>query len=99
MRKNREAILKIIQEHQEAIRSYGVRKLALFGSCARNEGTDISDLDFVVEFEAKSFDAYMDLKTLLEELFQCRVDLVLVSAIKPRLRATIMREAVHAQGL
>ena len=58
-----------------------------------------SDLDFVVEFEQKSFDAYMDLKAYLEELLGRRVDLVVAEAIKPRLRDTILGEALHAPGL
>ena len=41
----------------------------------------------------------MDLKEFLEELFKCRVDLVLADAIKPRLQATILGEAVYAPGL
>jgi len=53
----------------------------------------------VVEFEKKSFDSYMDLKLFLEELFDRPVDLVLADAIKPRLRAAILREAIHAPGL
>jgi predicted nucleotidyltransferase len=58
-----------------------------------------SDLDFVVEFEEKSFDAYMDLKAFLEQLFDVRVDLVLKDAIKPRLRERILGDALHAPGL
>lgn len=99
MRKNRDEVLKILQQHRDRILEYGVRRLGLFGSCARGEATDTSDLDFVVEFERKSFDAYMDLKAFLEELFGCRVDLVVAEAIKPRLRETILTEAVHAPGL
>ena len=57
------------------------------------------DLDFVVELERKTFDAYMDLKLFLEDLFGCPVDLVLADAIKPRLRPTILREMIHAPGL
>jgi predicted nucleotidyltransferase len=71
----------------------------LFGSCARGECKEVSDLDFVVEFEKKSFDAYMDLKLLLEELFDCNVDLVISDSIKPRLRSVILGEAIHAPGL
>jgi hypothetical protein len=56
-------------------------------------------LDFLVEFGKNSFDAYMDLKIFLEELFGCKVDLVLADSIKPRLRETILREAVHVPGL
>lgn len=58
MKRSRDEILKILQENREAIRSYSVRRLGLFGSHARDESTEASDLDFVVEFEKKSFDAY-----------------------------------------
>ena len=53
----------------------------------------------MVEFDTKSFDAYMDLKVFLERLFGCPVDLVLRDTIKPRLRETILKEAIHAPGL
>jgi len=92
-------ILGVVERHRDEIRRFGVRKLALFGSCARGDETPESDLDFLVEFEAKSFDAYMDLKEYLEKLLGRRVDLVLADAIKPRLRPAIIEEAVHAPGL
>lgn len=97
--KSREDILRVLKENHNTILALGVRRLALFGSFARNEATHASDLDFVVELERKSFDAYMDLKIFLEELFGCRVDLVLADAIKPRLRAPILEGAIHAPGL
>jgi predicted nucleotidyltransferase len=99
MVRDREEILKILEENQNVIRGYGVRRLGLFGSCARGECNEVSDLDFVVEFEKKSFDAYMDLKLLLEKLFDCQVDLVISDSIKPRLRSLILGEAIHAPGL
>ena len=99
MRKSREEILRVLQKNSEAIKAYGVRRLGLFGSCARGENTPKSDLDFVVDFERKSFDAYMDLKAFLEQLFGCRVDLVIADAIKPRLRTPILEGAIHAPGL
>ena len=99
MKKSRDKILKILEENQNTIKSYGVKRLGLFGSCARGECSEASDLDFVVEFGKKSFDLYMDLKAFLEELFGCQVDLVLADTIKPRLRTTILEEAVHVPGL
>ena len=99
MIKNREEILNILKQNKEEIKRFGVRRLGLFGSFARREEKVESDLDFLVEFDRKSFDAYMGLKEYLENLFQCRVDLVLMSAIKPRLRSRILEEAVHAPGL
>lgn len=99
MKRTREDVLKLLETNSRTIKAYGVRRLGLFGSWARGEGTDASDLDFVVEFEKKSFDAYMELKAFLEQLFGCRVDLVLENTIKPRLRSTILNETVHAPGL
>ena len=92
-------VFTLLGAHTETLRRLSVRRLGLFGSCARGEATASSDLDFVVEFAEKSFDAYMDLKTFLEDLFGCRVDLVLANTIKPRLRPIIQRETVYASGL
>src|SRR3972149_3070465 len=97
MPRNRDDILKILEANREEIRGYGVQRIGLFGSCARGESTATSDLDFVVDFEKKSFDAYMGLKEFLEDLFGCRVDLVISDAIKPRLRRAILEETVRAQ--
>ena len=98
MVKNPEEVLRLIEQNQVALRKLCVRRLGLFGSCARGEATAGSDLDFVVEFSHKSFDAYMDLKSLLEDLFRVRVDLVTVSSIKPRLLPIIQRETLYASG-
>jgi len=99
LKNSKKEILKALGANEAKIKSFGVRTLSLFGSSARAEDTSESDLDFVVEFEKKSFDSYMDLKLFLEDLFDRPVDLVLADGIKPRLRATILREAIHAPGL
>ena len=99
MARSREEVLGLIEQNRERLKNLGVRRLGLFGSCARGEATTGSDLDFVVEFTTKSFDAYMDLKAFLEDLFGCRVDLVLSDTVKPRLRPIIQRETVYAPGL
>lgn len=96
---SKQDILKTLSANEAKIKSFGVRSLSLFGSSARGEETPQSDLDFIVEFEEKSFDSYMDLKLFLEDLFGRPVDLVLADGIKPRLRAAILREAIHAPGL
>jgi predicted nucleotidyltransferase len=98
MMKSREDVLRLIEQNHVALKKLGVRRLGLFGSCARGEATAESDLDFVVEFSDKSFDAYMELKSFLEDLFRSRVDLVTVSSIKPRLLPIIQRETVYASG-
>jgi len=76
-----------------------VRSLGLFGSAARGEATAASDLDFLVEMENPTFDAYMGLMEFLESCLKRPVDLVLANTLKPRLREPILRDTVHAPGL
>lgn len=96
---SREEILKKLQENKKTLQGFGVHKLALFGSLAREEGAEGSDLDFLVEFEKKTFDAYMDLKFFLENLFHRPVDLVIPETLKDRLRESILRETIRVPGL
>jgi hypothetical protein len=94
----RREVLSRIEVEAHRLRALGVRSLALFGSAARDEAGPESDLDFVVELDLKTFDAYMDVKHLLEDLFGRPVDLVMSGSVKPRLRSIILREAIHAPG-
>jgi predicted nucleotidyltransferase len=93
---NRESILATIRANEPRLRELTVRELALFGSFVRGDATDASDIDFLVEFDHKTFDNYLDTKELLETLFGRKVDLVIKSNIKPRLRERILSEAVRA---
>ncbi len=56
-------------------------------------------MDFLVVLKHSSFDAYMDTKFFLEDLFQCQVDLVLEQNVKPRLRPYILDEVIYVPGL
>jgi len=61
----REEILTKLAAQRNRLAELSVRELALFGSYARNEASEGSDLDFLVDFDVKSFDRYMDLKEFL----------------------------------
>jgi len=93
---SRETILKLVKVNHDRLRKLGVRELGLFGSYARGDARPDSDVDFFVDLEEKSFDRYMAVKELLEDALHQKVDLVVKSAIKPRLRDVILREAVRA---
>ena len=95
----REHVLAALDSHAQDLRRLGAKSLALFGSVARGEGSDSSDIDLLVELEPKTFDAYMDVKLFLESALGRKVDLVLADAVKPRLRSVIFAEAVHASRL
>lgn len=96
---NRDAILKLLEENRQSIRSFGVRRLGIFGSYARGEQKEDSDMDFLVEFEEATLENYLDLRDFLEELFGRPVDLVFADTVKPRLRPIIFNEVVYAQGI
>ncbi len=92
----RDDILEAVDANRSRLSALGVLELALFGSHARGDARPDSDVDFLVELEEKSFDRYMDLREFLEEILDRKVDLVLKSAIKARLRERILSEAVRA---
>ena len=92
-------VLEILKKHEADIRrKYQVKKIGVFGSFARGEGKEGSDIDVLIEFEDghKTFDNYMDLKYFLEDLFSRKVDLVTVKALKPQLKDIILQEVVYA---
>ncbi|MEO6326021.1 MAG: nucleotidyltransferase domain-containing protein [Thermoanaerobaculia bacterium] len=90
--------LPLLIRDWEFVRSYGVRHLALFGSAARGEDGAESGLDFLVEFDRKTFRSTMGLLRLLEGTFGRHVDLVIREALKPALRESVLRAAVDVPG-
>ncbi len=91
---NREAIVSTLQSHLPSLRAtYGVRSLALFGSYARNEQCESSDVDLLVEFdEVPGLFGFVRLERELSELLGAHVDLVMRDALKPRIRHRILHE-------
>ena len=61
-------ILQTLREHNEALRRYSVRRIALFGSYAKGEETPASDIDFLVEFDRPTYDNFYNLIAHLEKL-------------------------------
>jgi predicted nucleotidyltransferase len=77
------------------LRKHNVRRAALFGSTARNEQKDCSDVDFLVELEdGKSLLDLVGLKIDLEEAMGVDVDVITYDSINPLLRGYILREQV-----
>ena len=94
---NREQVLSLLNQHREDIQQrFAIKHLALFGSAARDEMHEGSDVDVLVEFEEPTtFDGYMDLKFYLENLFKTSVDLVTEKGVKPRMRPIIQRDLIY----
>jgi predicted nucleotidyltransferase len=73
-----------------------VASLAVFGSVARDEATEHSDVDVLVEFRgAATLARYMELKALLERVLGQRVDLVTDKGLRDRLRPAVERDAIR----
>ena len=94
---NRDQVLSELRRHRQEIdQRFAIKRLSVFGSAARDELRDDSDIDVLVEFKSKAtFDGYMDLKFYLETLLGRKVDLVTHDAVKPRMRPMIEQEAIH----
>jgi len=75
---------------------FGVTQLALFGSTARDEARDNSDLDILVRFDGPATSArYFGVQFYLEDQLGCSVDLVTEKALRPELRPFIEKEAIN----
>ena len=94
---NRATILNLLnQHHHDLLGRFGARRLALFGSAARDELRADSDIDVLVEFEGPAtFDGYFDLKAYLERLLGRPVDLVTEKGLKPRARRHVEKDLVR----
>ena len=84
----------ILKSHQQHLAKLGTKHLSIFGSVARDETTKISDIDILVDFDArKGFFVFADLKFYLEDILKCEVDLVSTRALHPALKKSILNEA------
>ena len=95
---NREEVLKRLRELKPLLgQKYGVVKIGLFGSVARGDNTENSDVDLLVKVEKADFSLmdFVSLKRFLEDSLKCRVDLVMEGSIKPRLEKYILDEVVY----
>ena len=94
---NRAQALQVLTRAKpELARRFGVVRLALFGSTARDEARPGSDVDIVVSFDGPATSQrYFGVQFHLEDALGCSVDLVTEKALYPELRPFIEQKAVH----
>ena len=94
---NREAILDRLHAEAPGLRRrYGVKTLAVFGSMARGDDREGSDVDILVTFENRAtFDNFMGLKLDLEVIVGRPVDLLTPRCLRPDMQAEIEKEAIR----
>jgi predicted nucleotidyltransferase len=80
----KEDVIQILKNHKgDLIKNYPLKSLALFGSYARNEQTEASDIDVMVEFSEPVGMEFIDRLLDLEKIFNRKIDLVSRKGIKP----------------
>ena len=96
---NRDTIIATLKSREADLRRLGVRHIALFGSAARDEATEASDIDILVDLQPDApigvFE-YVGLTQFIADLFPLPVDVANHARLKPHVRPSAKREAVYA---
>ena len=94
---NRSRALELLTQSKSTLATrYGVTRLALFGSTARNTAQNDSDIDVLVAFNGPATsERYFGVQFHLEDLFGCKIDLVTEKDLRAELRPFIEMEAVR----
>lgn len=94
--KTRKEIEETLKKYKPLLREkFKVKEIGIFGSYARGEESDQSDVDLLVAFDETIGWEFIDLKDFLERVLDKPVDLVTVNALKPQLRGEILKEVVY----
>ena len=96
---NKYEIFKRIGAHHADLYDLGVARIGLFGSFVRNEQTDSSDVDMIVDFRQgkKTFDHFMALSFLLERILNRRVEIVTRASLSPYIGPHILKTAEYVE--
>ena len=97
MKSTRQDILSSLKTLKgDVAREYSVKTLGVFGSVARDDQTDQSDIDLLVEFSRPvGFVTFMRLEQFLSDRLGERVDLVTPDTLKPVIRQDVLSEVVY----
>jgi len=98
MIRNKNDIIMFLQTHKdEMAQRFGVVSVGLFGSYARDEAREDSDIDIAIELrpENKSLRNFFGVRRYLEQQFGKTVDLGIESTLKPLAREMVAREIIH----
>ncbi|MCB0371268.1 MAG: nucleotidyltransferase family protein [Bdellovibrionales bacterium] len=92
-----EDVIKILNENNSEIKNFGVKEIYLFGSVARGEATEKSDVDFFIDFgpEGADFFTLYDLEKFLTSKLKTKVDLGTKNSLHPLLKDKILKEALR----
>ena len=96
---DRESVISKLSQNRRLLEGYGVKTIRLFGSVARGEAGERSDVDLLVEFEPSAHIGMFEFSRLRRELSRllgCDVDLATPDALHKGMKEAILREAIRA---
>jgi predicted nucleotidyltransferase len=94
----RDYILTTIRTHKSELSKYGIQNIGLYGSYVREEQSEKSDIDILIDFkpEKESFDNYMAVCDLFEKLFNNeKVEIVTKNGLSPYIGPGILKEVIY----
>ena len=92
-------ILQSMKIHKSHFEDFGVNQIGLFGSYVRDEQSNKSDIDILVNFvpEKETFDNFMELYDYLEKVFKNKkIEVVTTNGLSPHIGQNILKEVVYA---
>lgn len=94
---NKDAVVERIRAAKQRLSSLGVKNIGLFGSFVKGRQVSASDVDVLVEFmpEHHTFDNFMEVSFLLEEILGRRVEVVTPESLSPHIGPHILQELVR----
>ncbi len=97
---NKEQIISKLEENKETIRAFGVKRLILIGSYAKDIAQEDSDIDLLVEFEKNRglYDDFIHLSQFLRDLFEKNIDLGEEHLLREEIKSHILNgEKIEAK--
>ena len=94
---NRDQVIETLQSHRQTLAErFGVTSLALFGSFARDQATEASDIDILAEFEsAPSWRLYFGAQAYLQDVLGRPVDLATIAEVREEMRPYVAKDAIN----
>ena len=93
----KEEIISFLRKNKPYIKKeFGVTKIALFGSFARNEQNKKSDIDILINMKVHNFRKRLGFRDFLEEKFQRKVDVLYFNAVRKFIMRNIQEDIVYA---
>ncbi len=94
----REYIVATLQTHKSELNKFGIQKVGLFGSYSRNEQSEKSDIDVLIDFdpEKENFDNYIAVCDYFDNLFKNeKVEIVTTNGLSPYIGPSILKEVLY----